>query len=112
VLPELPVPGGAVGGAPASVAAEELDCRVLPVESVVLDDESFVPRVDSLVRALVVLPEFAPAVGLFVELPADELEVLPESFAAVFDFLLLAGAVLLSPAAGVSPVSPSAFPAL
>jgi hypothetical protein len=104
VLPELPVAGGAVGGAPASVVLEELDCLVLPVESVALADESFFPRVDSFVRALVVLPEFAPAVGLFVELPADELEVAPESFVAVFDFLLLAVPALASPAAGVSPV--------
>ena len=49
VSPELPVAGG-MAGAPASVVPEELDdCHV----------------VDSLVRALVVLPEFAPAVGSF-----------------------------------------------
>src|ERR1700736_6197460 len=71
VLPELPVPGGAVGGAPASVLLEELDdCRVLPVDSAVLLDESFVLSVDSFLRALVVLPEFAAAVGSFVEFPA------------------------------------------
>jgi hypothetical protein len=97
VLPELPVAGGAVG-APASVVPEELDdCRVLPVES-------FVPVVDSLVRALVVLPEFAPAVGSFVEFPDAELEVLPESLDVLFDFRLLAVPVLASPAVGVSPV--------
>jgi hypothetical protein len=90
VLPELPVAGGAVG-APASVVPEELDdCRVFPV--------------DSLVLALVVLPEFAPAVGSFVEFPDAELEVLPESLAVLFDFLLLAVPVLASPAVGVSPV--------
>jgi hypothetical protein len=105
VFPELPVAGGAVGGAPASVLPGELDdCRVLPVESFVPPDESFVLPVGSFVRALVVLPEFVPAVGLFVELPADELEVLPESFDVLFDFLLLAVPVLPSPAAGVSPV--------
>jgi hypothetical protein len=97
VFPELPVAGGAVG-APASVEPEELDdCRVLP-------DESFVPPVDSFVRALVVLPEFAPAVGSFVEFPPAELEVLPESLEVLFDFRLLIVPVLASPAAGVSPV--------
>jgi hypothetical protein len=86
VLPELPVAGGAVGGAPAPVVLEELDgCR------------------ESFVRALVVLPEFAPAVG-FVEFPVAELDALPDSFDEVFDFLLLALPVLPSPAAGVSPV--------
>ena len=104
VLPELPVAGGAVG-ARASVVPEELDdCRVLPVESAVLPDESFVPAVDSFVRALVVLPEFAPAVGSFVEFPVAELEVLPESLDVLFDFRLLAVLVLVSPADGVSPV--------
>jgi hypothetical protein len=104
VLPELPVAGGAVG-APASVLPEGLDdCRALPVESDVLPDESFVPPVDSFVRALVVLPEFAPAVGSFVEFPPAELEVLPESFEVLFDFRLLVVPVLVSPAAGVSPV--------
>jgi len=50
VLPELPVAGGAVGGVAASPGLEELDdCRVLPVESLVL-------LVGSFVRALVVLP--------------------------------------------------------
>jgi hypothetical protein len=89
VLPELPVAGGAVGGA-ASVVLEELgDCLALAVES--FD------------RALVVLPEFAPAVG-FVEFPFAEVDVLPESFEVLFDFLLLAVPVLASPAAGVSPV--------
>ena len=97
VLPELPVAGGAVGGVAASPGLEELDdCRVLPVESLVLPVGSFV-------RALVVLPEFAPAVG-FVELPAAEVEVVAGSFEVVFDFLLLAVPVLLSPATGVSPV--------
>ena len=89
VLPELPVAGGAVGGA-ASVVLEELDdCPVLPAES--------------FGRALVVLPEFAPAVG-FVEFPVAELDVLPESLDEVFDFLSLALPVLPSPAAGESPV--------
>jgi hypothetical protein len=89
VLPELPVAGGAVGGA-ASVVLEELDdCRLLPAESVG--------------RALVVLPEFAPAVG-FVEFSVAELDVLPGSLDVPFDFLLLAVPVLASPAAGVSPV--------
>jgi hypothetical protein len=99
VLPELPVAGGAVGGFPALVVPEEEldDGRVLPVEYLVLPDDSFV-------RALVVLPEFAAAVGSFVEFPAAELEVLPESFDVRFDFLLLAAPVLPSPAAGVSPV--------
>ena len=88
VSPELPVAGG-MAGAPASVVPEELDdCHV----------------VDSLVRALVVLPEFAPAVGSFVEFPDAELEVLPESLDVPFDFLLLAVLVLVSPADGVSPV--------
>jgi hypothetical protein len=97
VLPELPVAGGAVGGVAASPGLEELDdCRVLPVESLVLPVGSFV-------RALVVLPEFAPAVG-FVELPAAEVEVVAGSFELVCDFLLLAVRVLLSPATGVSPV--------
>ena len=104
VLPELPVAGGAVG-ARASVLPEGLDdCRALPVESDVLPDESFVPPVDSFVRALVVLPEFAPAVGSFVEFPPAELEVLPESLEVLFDFRLLIVPVLASPAAGVSPV--------
>ena len=68
VLPELPVAGG-TAGAPASVVPEELDdCRV----------------VDSLVRALVVLPE---------------------SLDVVFDFRLLSAPVLVSPADGVSPVA-------
>jgi hypothetical protein len=97
VLPELPVAGGAVG-VPASVVPEELDdCLVLPVES-------FVPAVESFVRALVVLPEFAPAVGSFVEFPDAELEVLPESLEVVFDFLFLAVLVLASPVVAVSPV--------
>jgi hypothetical protein len=101
VLPELPVAGGAVGGFPASVVPEEEldDGRVLPVEYLVLPDDSFL-------RALVVLPEFAAAVGS-VEFPAAELEVLPESFDVRdvrFDFLSLAVPVLPSPAAGVSPV--------
>jgi hypothetical protein len=88
VLPELPVAGGAVG-APASVVPEELDdCCV----------------VDSLVRALVVLPEFAPAVGSFFEFPDAELEVLPASLDVLFDFRLLAVPVLVPPADGVSPV--------
>jgi hypothetical protein len=60
--------------------------------------------VDSLVRALVVLPEFAPAVGSFAEFPPAELEVLLESFEVLFDFRLLAVPVLVSPADGVSPV--------
>lgn len=97
VLPELPVAAGAVG-APASVVPDELDdCRLLPVESAVLPDES-------LVRALVVLPEFAPAVGSFVEFADAELEVLPESFDVAFDFLLPVVLVLVSAVAGVSPV--------
>lgn len=103
VLPELPVPGGAVGGAPASVLLEELDdCRVLPVDSAVLLDESFVLSVDSFLRALVVLPEFAAAVGSFVEFPGAALEVLPESFDVLFDFLLFAVPVLPSSTAGAS----------
>jgi hypothetical protein len=100
VLPELPVAGGAVGGVAASPASPELeewdDGRALPVDS-------FVVPVRSFVRALVVLPEFAPVVG-FVELSVAELAALPESFEAVFDFLLLAVPALLSPATGVSPV--------
>jgi hypothetical protein len=97
VLPELPVAAGAVG-APSSVVPDELDdCRLLPVESAVLPDES-------LVRALVVLPEFAPAVGSFVEFADAELEVLPESFDVAFDFLLPVVLVLVSAVAGVSPV--------
>ena len=87
VLPELPVAGGAAG-APASVELD--DCLVL--------------LVGSFVRALVVLPEFAPVEGLRVELPAAELGVLPESLAVLFDFLLLDVPVVLSPATGVSPV--------
>ena len=55
------------------------------------------------VRALVVLPEFAPAVG-FVAFPVAELDVLPESFDEVLDFLLLALPVLPSPAAGEFPI--------
>jgi hypothetical protein len=90
VLPELPVAGGAVGGVAVSVVLEELDdCRDLAV--------------DSFLRALVVFPEFASAVG-FVEFPVAELDVSPESFDVVVDFLLRAVLVLLSPAAGVSPV--------
>jgi hypothetical protein len=100
VLPELPVAGGAVGGVAASPASPELeewdDGRALPVDS-------FVVPVRSFVRALVVLPEFAPAVG-FVELLAAELEVVAESFEVVFDFLLLAVLVLLSSATAVSPL--------
>ncbi|MDQ1407351.1 MAG: hypothetical protein QOG55_2980 [Acidobacteriaceae bacterium] len=100
VLPELPVAGG-VAGAPASALPEEVleeldDCPALPLDSLV-------PPVEPFVRALVVLPEFDPAVG-FVELPDVELEVLPESVAVLFDFLLLAVPVLFSPAAGESPV--------
>jgi len=88
VLPELPVAGGAEG-APVSLVPEELDdCRA----------------VDSLVRGLAVLPEFAPAVGSFVEFAVAELEALPESVDVLFDFLLLAVVVLVSPADGVSPV--------
>jgi hypothetical protein len=94
VLPELPVAGGAVGAPASAVSEASVDCRVLPVDSLVLPDDSFV-------RALVVLPEFAPAVG-FVEFPAGEFEVLPESFDALFDFLLLAVPALLSPLAGVA----------
>jgi hypothetical protein len=97
VLPELPVAGGAVGGVAVSDVLEALDdCRELPADPLVVPVRSFV-------RALVVLPEFAPVVG-FVELPVAELAALPESFEAVFDFLLLAVPVLLSPATGVSPV--------
>jgi len=96
VLPELPVAGGAVGGFPASVVPED-DACALPVEYLVLPDDSFV-------RALVVLPEFAAAVGSFVEFPAAELEVLLESFDVRFDFRLLAVPVLPSPGAEVSPV--------
>jgi hypothetical protein len=96
VLPELPVAGGAVG-ASVSVVPEELDdCRVLPVDSFEVPDDSFV-------LALVVLPEFAPAVGSFVESPEAELEVFLEWFDVLFDFRLLAVPVLASPAAGVSP---------
>ena len=88
LLPELPVAGGALG-VPASVAPEELDdCRA----------------VDSLAGALVLLPEFAPAVGSFVEFPDAELELLPESFEVLFDFRLLVVPVLASPDAGLSPV--------
>src|ERR1700737_3496581 len=54
-------------------------------------------------RALVVLPEFAPAVG-FVAFPGAELDVLPESSDEVLDFLLLALPVLPSPAAGEFPI--------
>lgn len=97
VLPELPVAGGADGGAPASVLLDGLeDCRELAVEFLV-------PLPESFVRTLVVLPEFAPAVG-FVEFPEVELEALPESFAVLFDLLLLAERDLFSPAAGESPV--------
>jgi hypothetical protein len=96
VLPELPVVDGAEGAAPAaSVLLDEPDdCRVLGVESLALLPESFG-------RALVVLPEFAPAVG-FDEFPGALLEVLPESFEAFFDFLLLAVEVLFSSTAGES----------
>jgi hypothetical protein len=94
VLPELPVAGGAVGAPASAVSEASVDCRVLPVDSLVLPDDSFV-------RALVVLPEFAPAVG-FVEFPAGEFESLPESFDALFDFLLLAVPALPSPLAGVA----------
>jgi hypothetical protein len=97
VLPELPVAGGAVGASASAVPEELDDCRVLPVDSFEVPDDSFV-------LALVVLPEFAPAVGSFVEFPEAELEVLPESFDVLFDFRLLAVPVLASPAAGVSPV--------
>jgi hypothetical protein len=92
VLPELPVAGGAVGGGggATSVVLEELDDRCALA-------------VESLGRALVVLPEFAPAVG-FVEFPVAEVDVLPDSFEVLFDFLLPAVPVLASPAAGVSPV--------
>ena len=98
VLPELPVPGGAVGGVPGSVLLEEFDdCRALPVGALVLPDAS-------LVRALVVLPELPAAVGSFVEFPIVEFDVLLESFEVFFDFLLLVVPVLPSPAVGVSPV--------
>ena len=69
----------------------------VPGRVLVLPDDSFL-------RALVVLPEFVAAVGSFVEFAVAELEALPESFDALFDFLLLADPVLPSPAAGVSPV--------
>ena len=104
MLPELPVAGGAVG-APASVVLEELDdCRVLPVESFVPAVDSAVLPDESLVRALVVLPEFAPAVGSFVEFPVAKLAVLPDSLDVLFDFRLLVVLALVSPTAGVSPV--------
>ena len=76
----------------------------MPVESVVLPDESFELPVESFVRALVVLPEFAPAVGSFVEFPDAEPDALPESFDVLFDFLILRVPVLDSPAVGVTPV--------
>jgi hypothetical protein len=83
VLPELPVAGGADGGAPASVPLDEPeDWRELAVEFLV-------PLPESFVRALVVLPEFARAVG-FVEFSEPEFEILPESFEVLFDLLLLA----------------------
>jgi hypothetical protein len=97
VLPELPVAGGAVGGVAASPVLEELD------DGRVLSVESFVLPVGSFIRALVVLPELAPAVG-FVEFPLAELAALPESFEVLFDLLLFAVPVLLSPATAVSPV--------
>jgi hypothetical protein len=97
VLPELPVAGGADGGAPASVPLDEPeDWRELAVEFLV-------PLPESFVRALVVLPEFARAVG-FVEFSEPEFEILPESFEVLFDLLLLAERVLFSAAAGESPV--------
>jgi hypothetical protein len=97
VLPELPVAGGADGGAPASVLLDgPEDWRDLAVEFVV-------PLPESLVRALVVLPEFAPAVG-FVEFSEAEVEALPESFEVLFDFLLLAERDLFSPVAEESAV--------
>jgi hypothetical protein len=97
VLPELPVVGGADGLAPASESLDEPeDWR----ESVV---EFLPPLLESFVRALVVLPEFAPAVG-FVEFPEAELEPLLELFEVLFDLLLLAERVLFSLAAGESPV--------
>jgi hypothetical protein len=84
---------------------EELDdCRVLPVESFVPAVDSVVLPDESLVRALVVLPEFAPAVGSFVEFAVAELAVLLDSLDALFDFRLLVVLALVSPAAGVSPV--------
>jgi hypothetical protein len=89
VLPELPVAAGA-SGASASALLEELDDWRVPV--------------DSFVRALVLFPEPAPAVGSFVEFPVADLEELPESLDVLFDFRLLAVPVLASPAAGVSPV--------
>jgi hypothetical protein len=73
------------------------DCRVLPVDSFEVPDDSFV-------LALVVLPEFAPAVGSFVESPEAELEVFLGWFDMLFDFRLLAVPVLASPAAALSPV--------
>jgi hypothetical protein len=97
VLPELPVAGGADGGAPASELLDEPeDWRESAVEFLALLRESFV-------RALVVLPEFSPAVG-FAEFPEAEIEALRESFEVLFDLLLLAERVLFSPAAGESPV--------
>jgi hypothetical protein len=84
---------------------EELDdCRVLPVESFVPAVDSAVLPDESLVRALVVLPEFAPAVGSFVEFPVAKLAVLPDSLDVLFDFRLLVVLALVSPTAGVSPV--------
>jgi hypothetical protein len=98
VLPELPVAGGAVGSVASSVVLDELDdWRALSVVSLVLPDESFA-------RVLVVLPEFVAAVGSFVELAVAEVDALPDSFGALFDFLLLALPVFASPATGVSPV--------
>jgi len=80
------------------------DCRVLPVESFVPAVDSAVLPDESLVRALVVLPEFAPAVGSFVEFAVAELAALPDSLDVLFDFRLLVVLALVSPAAGVSPV--------
>jgi hypothetical protein len=98
VLPELPVAGAAVGGVASSLVLEELDdWRALPVESFVLLDESFV-------RGLVVLPEFVAVVGSFVELAVAEVDALPDSSGALFDFLLLALPVFASSATGVSSV--------
>lgn len=78
VLPELPVAGEADGGAPASELLDEPeDWRESAVEFSVLLRESFA-------RALLVLPEFAPAVG-FAEFPEAEMEALRESFEVLLD---------------------------
>lgn len=86
VFPELAVVGGAAGV--GSELTLLLGCAVFDLDSGVL--------------ALVVLPEFAAAGGVFVSVAEAEVSAGFSVF-VFFDFLVLAEVLLVSPAAAVSP---------